>query len=101
MQKHYAVPTCYILYSKAINKFYTGATSEAILTRFNKHIEGFYDKKYTAIAKDWEIFLSIECATIKQAFKIEAHIKRMKSHKYIENLKHYPEMVEKLLKKYS
>ena len=95
------MPACYILYSESVNKFYIGATSETVLTRFNKHIEEFYDKKYTGVAKDWEIFLSIECVTIKQAFKIEAHIKRMKSHKYIENLKHYPEMIEKLLNRYS
>jgi putative endonuclease len=33
--------------------------------------------------------------------KIERHIKKMKSKKYIQNLKKYPEMVEKLLIKNS
>jgi putative endonuclease len=99
--KHGNMPACYILYSKAINKFYIGATGETVSERLNKHVQGFYDNKYTAIAKDWEIFLAIECMTTKQAFAIEAHIKRMKSRKYIENLKCYPEMIEKLLNHYS
>ena len=32
---------------------------------------------------------------------VEEHIKSMKSKKYIQNLKKYPEMVEKLKDKYS
>jgi len=35
-----------------------------------------------------------------QARKIEAHIKRMKSRKFIENLKKYPEIQERLIKLY-
>ena len=33
--------------------------------------------------------------------KIEAHIKKMKSRKYIENLIRYPEIIQKLIEKYS
>jgi putative endonuclease len=39
--------------------------------------------------------------TIEQAHKIENHIKKMKSKKYIENLKKYPEISLRLLQKYS
>ena len=95
------MPACYILYSQAINKFYIGATSETVQERFNRHIQGLYDHKYTALAKDWEVFLTIECTTTKQAFAIEAHIKRMKSRKYVGNLKRYPGMIKSLLNKYS
>ncbi len=95
------MPACYILYSRAINKFYIGATSETVQERFDRHIRGTYDHKYTALAKDWQIFLTIECATTRQAFAIEAHIKRMKSRKYVENLERYPEMIKNLLNKYS
>jgi len=35
-----------------------------------------------------------------QARKIEAHIKRMKSRKFIENLKKYPEIQKRLIKLY-
>ena len=51
-------------------------------------------------ASDWELFLLIPCETIEQAVFIESRIKRMKSRKYIENLKKYPEMVEKILKEF-
>ncbi len=35
------------------------------------------------------------------AGKIENHIKKMKSKKYIKDLKKYPEIAQKLIKKYS
>jgi hypothetical protein len=36
--------------------------------------------------------------TIEQAVLIESEIKKMKSRKYIENLKKYPAMIARLLK---
>ena len=47
------------------------------------------------------MFLTIDNLTSKQAFDIEAHIKKMKSSVYIKNLKMYPEMVAKLMTTYS
>jgi putative endonuclease len=38
---------------------------------------------------------------VKQAVFMELKIKKMKSRKYIENLKRYPEMIKKIQKKYS
>jgi putative endonuclease len=37
---------------------------------------------------------------MKQAFQIEKHIKRMKSKKYIKDLKKFPDISEKLKLKY-
>jgi len=37
-----------------------------------------------------------DCRSIEQAKKLEAHIKRMKSRKYIRDLKIYPEEITKL-----
>jgi putative endonuclease len=34
---------------------------------------------------------------VEQAREIEKHLKKMKSRKYLENLKRYPEMLGKLL----
>jgi putative endonuclease len=45
-------------------------------------------------------FVLLECKSKLQAFKIESHIKRMKSKKYIKNLSLYPEMRQKLLDRY-
>jgi putative endonuclease len=43
------------------------------------------------------MFLLINCETIKQAVFVEAKIKNMKSRRYIENLKKYPEIVKRIL----
>ena len=57
-------------------------------------------KSYTHFTTDWELFLIIRCDIIEQAIFVESKIKRMKSRKYIENLKKYPELVDKILKEY-
>jgi putative endonuclease len=64
-----------------------------------RHLSNYDENKFTSIAKDWELYFLIDCSTMAQALKIEAHIKRMKSRKYIENVRAYPEMVEKLKEK--
>ena len=69
--------------------------------RLERHIANYYGvKKFTAKADDWEVFLSIQCQSITQARRIEKHIKRMKSRKYIRNLKIYPEIIDKLKAQY-
>jgi len=90
----------YILYSPKPDIFYTGFTSETIEIRLQKHLESIYGEKYTSKSIDWEVFLSIRCLSLNQGLSIEKHIKKMKSKKYIYNLKKYPEMVERLLQKY-
>ncbi len=94
------ISSVYILYSPSLDSFYTGFTLTSVNERLNKHNEKYYNKKYTAKASDWEIYLSIECASEKQARGIEAHIKRMKSKTYILNLKRYPNMIIEILNKY-
>ena len=91
---------CYILYSKSINRYYVGYTSD-IEERIKLHNTGhFGGKSFTHKASDWEIFLLIACDSIEKAVFFESTIKRMKSRKYIENLKKYPEMVEKILNEF-
>jgi putative endonuclease len=92
------MPVCYILYSPSLNSFYTGSTSDAPDIRLEKYLLEFYGKsKYTAKVKDWEIYISIPCGSVEVAIKLEKRIKRMKSKKFIVNLKRYPEMLQKLL----
>jgi len=91
--------TVYILYSNSINRYYIGFTQDLDLRiEFHKNAES---RKFTAKAKDWELFFKINCKTKTQGLAIEKHIKKMKSKTYINNLKLYPEMVEKLKIKYS
>jgi len=59
------------------------------------------ENHFTAKASDWVLVLSISCTSISQARKIELHLKRMKSKIYLNNLCKFPEMIEKLLFKYS
>jgi putative endonuclease len=88
---------CYILYSKSSNRYYIGYTSD-INERIKLHNEGhFGGKSFTYKASDWEIYLLIPCDSIEQAVSIESRIKNMKSRRYIENLKKYLEMIEKIL----
>ena len=52
-------------------------------------------------ATDWDIYLLISVETIEHAVFIESRIKKMKSRKYIENLKKYPEIVDKILSEFN
>jgi putative endonuclease len=93
---------CYILYSEKVDKYYIGKTSDLPEQRLLKHLQNFYQKKkYTNIADDWKIFWSQGCKNIAIAGKIEKHLKQMKSRKYLDNLKKYPELAKKLIEKYS
>ena len=97
MEKYYV----YIIYSKTLDRFYTGATCIAATTRLERHLFHFYgDSKFTSKAPDWELFYSIACESYPQALQIEQHIKRMKSSRYIRNLARYSEITETLIQKY-
>jgi putative endonuclease len=75
-------------------------TTSEVSARINKHNNHSYgNHRFTAKSDDWEEFLVINCANNSQAIMVERHIKKMKSKVYIENLKKFPEMVEKLLEK--
>ncbi|MBR9853644.1 MAG: GIY-YIG nuclease family protein [Algicola sp.] len=90
----------YIIYSKKLDKYYVGESNDVDLRLF-QHNSGFYKNSYTAKIDDWKVYLTIACISRSQSRKIESHIKKMKSRKYIENLKKYPEIVSKLLEKYN
>jgi putative endonuclease len=92
--------TVYILYSKSIHSYYTGSCLD-FTERFQQHLDRTYFNSYTRKATDWILYLRINGLEYEQARKIENHIKSMKSRKYIENLKKYPEMVSSLFKRYS
>ena len=90
---------CYILYSRLLDKYYIGET-EDIEKRLILHNTGFFKPSFTSKTSDWVLYLKIECNNRKIARYIERHIKSMKSRKYIENLKKYPEMIMKIQKEF-
>jgi putative endonuclease len=89
---------CYILHSEKLNRFYVGYSAD--LDERLKFHENPESRKFTNNAKDWELYLIIDCQSKSQGLSIEGHIKKMKSKTYIQNLKKYPEMVSKLLENY-
>ncbi|MGY5845861.1 GIY-YIG nuclease family protein [Salegentibacter sp. HM20] len=89
----------YILHSESLQKYYVGET-EDLEIRLKQHLEGFFEKSFTATAKDWVLFHKIQCESRSQGLKIEKHIKRMKSSTHIQNLKKYQDIELKLKKIY-
>jgi len=91
---------CYIIYSKTLDRFYIGYTVD-FNERLRQHNSGYYGSGiYTFKVKDWEEYLLIPCETINEAVYIERYIKRMRSRRYIENLKRYPEIIDKIRLRY-
>ena len=91
----------YILHSKSLDRFYTGSTELRPEERLGMHLAKHYgDTKFTSAANDWELFLAIECKSLKQVQSIEKHIKRVKSSIYIRNLRIYPDVIIKLKERY-
>lgn len=72
-----------------------------MVKRLEQHNSHFFKNSFTQKYSDWEIYHLITCENRTQARKIENHIKKMKSRKYIENLKQYPEISIRLLEKFA
>ena len=91
--------TVYILYSNARDTYYIGSCDD-FNSRLEQHRQGIFETSFTKRATDWETFCLVEKLEYQQARGIEKHIKRMKSRVYIENLKSYPSIIEKLKERY-
>jgi putative endonuclease len=89
----------YILYSKSLDRFYIGQTKD-LNKRIAFHLEKKFQGSFTSKANDWGLFQTISCESRFQAIQIECHIKKMKSRQYIQNIKEYPEISDKLKNKY-
>jgi putative endonuclease len=74
----------YILYSKALDKFYIGHTSELLEERLRKHL--YNHSGFTAKAKDWEVVYFEEYADKSTAYKREMEVKKWKSKVRIQKL---------------
>ncbi len=89
----------YILYSPSLRKYYIGSCKDVIV-RIDQHFSVHFPGAFTAKTIDWIVYYMHDDLNYLQARKIEAHIKKMKSKKFIENLKKYPEILERLKKLY-
>ena len=89
----------YVLYSLGLTKYYIGYSSQ-VSNRLNYHNDLDKNVIWTKRGIPWTLFLEINELSEPQAIKIESHLKKMKSKRYLENLKRYPEMVAKLKERY-
>ncbi len=90
----------YIIYSACADIYYVGETID-LTARILLHNNGQFVGSFTKRASDWKLFWSLECESRNHARSIEGHIKRMKSRKYYQSLRDYPEISDKLRSKYS
>jgi len=91
----------YILYSAQLDKHYVGQTSLEPDVRLQQHNSGDFEDKFTLKGIPWTLFLTIDCNSRTEALKIEAHIKKMKSVKYVNSLKEFPEIITRLKAKFA
>ncbi|MFH6999607.1 GIY-YIG nuclease family protein [Flavobacterium sp. FlaQc-57] len=74
----------YILYSKTLNQYYIGHTSESLQERLRKHLSNH--SGFTGKAKDWIIIYFEEFETKSLAYKRELEVKKWKSRVRVEKL---------------
>jgi putative endonuclease len=89
----------YIIYSEKLDRFYIGTTND-FERRYTEHNSHHFNDSFTSRGIPWGKYLVIEGLKSDQAYKIETHIKNMKSKTYIKNLIKYPEIVSRLKEKY-
>jgi len=90
----------YIIQSMKDESFYIGKTAD-MESRLIWHNSLELNQGVTKRKIPWKNFFILEVKSSTTTGKIENHIKRMKSRKYILNLTKYPEMGQKLIEKYS
>jgi putative endonuclease len=88
----------YILFSRQADSYYIGSCKELVV-RLEQHAMHTYEG-FTSNHDDWILHYSIDNLEYKTARRIEQHIKKMKSRKYLEDLVRFPEISEKLVSRY-
>jgi putative endonuclease len=73
----------YVLYSKALNKFYVGYTYD-LPRRIHEHNSG--KGNFTSQGKPWELVVEFECNKRSDAIRLELKIKRRGIRRYLQDL---------------
>ncbi len=90
----------YIIYSRKLNRFYTG-TTDNFKIRLIQHNSKTYPNSFTCKGIPWISYHIIDNLTSKQAYDIERHIKKMKSKKYLNTQKSLLNCVTSILNKFN
>ncbi|TNE81087.1 MAG: GIY-YIG nuclease family protein [Bacteroidetes bacterium] len=70
------MPSCYILHSRKLNKYYVGASKGSAEERLRTHLaREFGTKAFTASVDDWVVVLEMSTDTYQMALRIEKKIK--------------------------
>jgi putative endonuclease len=85
----------YIIHSDKLDKFYIG-TTDNFDHRLLEHNNVKYPNSFTAKGIPWTCYLTIDCKTSEQAYRMEKYIKSRKSVAYIKKLKSDKTLVSKL-----
>ena len=88
----------YILFSKTLNRFYVGETSDLEL-RLEKHSQKHYKYSFSAKAQDWKLIFHKKFLRKEDAVYLEQFIKRMKSKKFTQKIIEKPEILDDILHK--
>ncbi|MCB9246574.1 MAG: GIY-YIG nuclease family protein [Flavobacteriales bacterium] len=89
----------YILYSESVDRYYIGSCFD-LNERLEQHNTHHFIRSYTKRASDWKLFLSIDDLSLHEPRAIEYYIKRMKSRKYIEQLRNKDGMIRNLKRRF-
>ncbi len=76
--------TFYILFSKTLDRYYIGHTTEAVEERLRKHLADH--KAWTSRAKDWQLVYTEIHPGKTEAYRREREVKAWKSSKRIQEL---------------
>ncbi|UWX55237.1 GIY-YIG nuclease family protein [Maribacter litopenaei] len=90
----------YVIRSIKDGTFYIGKTAN-LESRLAFHNDIERNIGFTKGKIPWEYFFTLAVADSLVAGKIENHIKKMKSRRYLINLAKYPEIGQKLITKFS
>lgn len=90
----------YVIRSLKDDTFYIGKTSN-LESRLAFHNDTERNVGFTKGKIPWEYFFTLSVADSLIAGKIETHLKKMKSRRYLFNLAKYPEIGQKLITIYS
>ena len=89
---------CYIIQSQKLGNFYIGACHNDLDERIANHNNTYYGKSsFTSKTNDWKLFLAFTVTSFSHAIRLERKIKAMKSSKFINNLKAFPELRMKII----
>jgi putative endonuclease len=88
-----------VIYSPALDKYYVGET-ENLNARIIQHNTAAFKGSFTSKTSDWVLYVSLICRDRSHARKVESFIKRMKSRKFIQDLKDDIVMQNEIISKF-